>query len=129
MEAVERRWRPAWPCPARQILSIARRGAGDPTYRVDDAGAHWRGIRAPTGPAALRVWEAPSSGEVLAEAWGEGSEWVLEQLPEMLGAEDAWSGFEPRHPLLVEARKRHPPWRTGRHRSRTRPCGQEGVSN
>ncbi|HEY9565189.1 MAG TPA: DNA-3-methyladenine glycosylase 2 family protein [Nocardioides sp.] len=114
MEAVERRWRPAWPCPARQILSIARRGAGDPTYRVDDAGAHWRGIRAPTGPAALRVWEAPSSGEVLAEAWGEGSEWVLEQLPEMLGAEDDWSGFEPRHPLLVEARKRHPHWRIGR---------------
>lgn len=83
----------------RQILSVARRGAGDPTYRVDDAGAHWRGIRAPTGPTALRVWETASSGEVCAEAWGEGAEWVLDQLPQMLGAEDDWSGFEPRHPL------------------------------
>lgn len=110
----ERLWRPDWPCPAGQILSVARRGPADPTYRIDDGGAHWRAIRTPEGPATLCVRERPREGVVAGEAWGSGAPWVLEQLPAMLGAADDWSGFRPRHPVLVEARRRHPHWRIGR---------------
>jgi 3-methyladenine DNA glycosylase/8-oxoguanine DNA glycosylase len=53
-------------------------------------------------------------GEVRADAWGPGATWALEQLPRLLGAEDDWTGFEPRHPVLAQARRRHPHLRLGR---------------
>jgi 3-methyladenine DNA glycosylase/8-oxoguanine DNA glycosylase len=109
----ERTWRPEWPCPVGQILGAARRGAGDPTYRVDD-GCHWRGIRTPSGPARLVVQPRPALGDVYAEAWGPGAGWVLDALPAMLGAADDPSGFDPAHPALVAAYRRFPHWRLGR---------------
>jgi 3-methyladenine DNA glycosylase/8-oxoguanine DNA glycosylase len=111
---VERIWRPDWPCPAGQILAASRRGPRDPTYRIDDAGRHWRAMRTPEGPATLMIESRPSDGEVRAEAWGEGADWALAQLPALLGADDDPSGFEARHPVLVEAQRRHPHWRIGR---------------
>ena len=115
MGTEERRvWRPDWPCPVGGVLRLHRRGGGDPTYQVDEAGRHWRGIRTPEGPATLCVEARPGSGEVVGEAWGPGAAWVLEGLPAMLGADDDWSAFEARHPVLVEARKRHPHARLGR---------------
>jgi 3-methyladenine DNA glycosylase/8-oxoguanine DNA glycosylase len=113
MTASERTWRPAWPCPVGQVLGAARRGAGDPTYRVE-GGSHWRAIRTPAGPVRLQVTPRPELGEVVARAWGPGSDWVLEALPAMLGALDDPSGFEPRHPALVAAQRRHPHLRAGR---------------
>ena len=110
----QRTWRPDWPCSVTGPLRPLRRGAGDPTFRIDDAGHVWRGTRTPEGPATLRVGSAPSVGEVRASAWGPGAEWVLDSLPGLLGAHDDWSGFEPRHPVLEEARRRHPHLRTGR---------------
>ncbi len=112
--ASERVWRPDWPCHVAGMLRQHRRGAGDPTYRVDEAGAVWRGIRTPEGPATLRVLDRPRLGEVHARAWGPGAGWVLESLPAMLGADDDWSGFEPRHPVLAESWRRHPHARLGR---------------
>lgn len=110
----QRTWRPDWPCSVTGPLRPLRRGAGDPTFRIDDAGQVWRGTRTPEGPATLRVGSAPSDGEVRASAWGPGADWVLDSLPGLLGAHDDWSGFEPRHPVLEEARRRHPHLRTGR---------------
>lgn len=110
---MERIWRPDWPCPVGQILVDSRRGAGDPTYRIE-AGRHWRGIRTPQGPARLAVEARPATGEVYAEAWGDGAEWALDRVPAMLGALDDPSGFEPRHPVLVQALRSHPHWRVGR---------------
>ena len=106
-------WRPAWPCPVGAVWGHWRRGAGDPTYRVDDAGRHWRGIRTPLGPVTLAV-DPLRDGEVRAEAWGPGSAWVLDALPAMLGAEDDPSGFRPAHPVIAEALHRNPHWRLGR---------------
>ena len=51
---------------------------------------------------------------MLAQAWGPGATWVLDSVPAMLGAEDDWSGFEPRHPVLAEVRRHHPHVRLGR---------------
>ncbi|MEQ7846377.1 DNA-3-methyladenine glycosylase family protein [Nocardioides kribbensis] len=106
-------WRPAWACPAARVLRLHKRGGGDPTYRIDGE-RHWRGIRTPEGPATLLVHPRPGLGEVHAEAWGPGASWALESVPAMLGADDDWSGFEPRHPVVAEARRLHPDLRLGR---------------
>ena len=107
-------WRPGWPCPALSILGQQRHGGGDPTFRVDVEGRAWRGIRTPEGTATLAIHSRPGAGEVHAEAWGEGAGWALDSVPALLGARDDWSGFEPRHPVLVEARRRHAHARLGR---------------
>jgi 3-methyladenine DNA glycosylase/8-oxoguanine DNA glycosylase len=110
----ERVWRPDWPCAVLGTLVQHRHGGGDPTFRVDEDGTVWRGVRSPEGPATLRVRARRQEGDVLAQAWGPGGTWVLDSVPAMLGAEDDWSGFEPRHPVLDELRRRHPHARLGR---------------
>lgn len=107
-------WRPDWPCPLASVLRQQRHGGGDPTYRVDASGEVWRGLRTPVGPVALAVRSVPRLGEVHARAWGPGAPWALESVPGQLGALDDWSEFEPRHPVLAEARRRHPHARLGR---------------
>ncbi|MEV5003145.1 DNA-3-methyladenine glycosylase 2 family protein [Nocardioides sp. LML1-1-1.1] len=109
-----RRWRPGRPVPVAALLRQHRRGAGDPTHRLDVEGRHWRASRTPEGPVTLAVRNPDAAGEVLAEAWGPGAGWALDQLPALLGEEDDWSGFEPRHPVLAEARRHHPHLRLGR---------------
>lgn len=113
-ESVVRVWRPDWPCPAAAILAQQRRGAGDPTLRLDVAGRHWRASRTPEGPATLAVAVRRGEGEVVAEAWGSGAAWALDQLPDLLGAADDWTGFEARHPVVAEARRLNPHLRQGR---------------
>ena len=93
--AAPRRWRP----------DVPRRGAA-----VGSGAASGR-------PTARRPWRStagPADGEVHAEAWGDGAGWALESVPGLLGAHDDWTGFEPRHPVLEEARRRHPHARLGR---------------
>jgi 3-methyladenine DNA glycosylase/8-oxoguanine DNA glycosylase len=107
-------WRPGRPCPVGQLLGIHRRGSGDPTYRVDDRGRHWRGVRTPQGPATLVVEARPAEGAVNAAAWGPGADWAVGSVPALLGALDDPSGFEPRHPVLEEAVRRYPHFRIGR---------------
>jgi 3-methyladenine DNA glycosylase/8-oxoguanine DNA glycosylase len=97
-----------------QVLSVLRKGPGDPTFRVDDDGTIWRGIRTPEGPASLRLRTRPAEGVVLAAAWGPGSDRVLETLPAMLGADDDPSGFVPQHPVVAELWRQHPHWRITR---------------
>jgi 3-methyladenine DNA glycosylase/8-oxoguanine DNA glycosylase len=95
-----------------QILGAHRRGAGDPTYRVLADGAHVRGIRTPEGPVTLLVAARPDAGEVTGRAWGPGSDWALDRLPRMLGADDDPAGFEP--PEALAATWRHyRNWRLG----------------
>ncbi len=96
------------------VLSTSRRGAGDPTYRIDPDGTIWRAIRTPEGPTTLQLTSRPYDGVVDAAAWGPGAAWALEQLPAMLGADDDPSGFEPLHPVLAEVHRRYPHWRIGR---------------
>ncbi len=114
MQQRTRVWRPDWPCQVRQTVGILRRGAGDPTFRTPEGGGIWRGIRTPEGPATLHLTAYERAGEVTGAAWGAGADWALEQLPAMLGADDDPSGFEPRHPVLAQAARRHPHWRLTR---------------
>jgi 3-methyladenine DNA glycosylase/8-oxoguanine DNA glycosylase len=112
--AVERtrEWRPGWPLPMGQVLSILRRGPGDPTFRTDPDGTIWRGIRTPEGTTTLRLHQAPDA--VNASAWGDGADWVLDSVPAMLGAGDDPAGFVPHHPVVAAMHRRHPHWRLTR---------------
>ncbi|MCT9091829.1 DNA-3-methyladenine glycosylase 2 family protein [Streptomyces sp. ASQP_92] len=87
-------------------LGPLRRGPGDPTYRTTPDGAVWRTSRTPAGPATLRVTAVKDTAH--AEAWGAGAEWMLEQLPAMLGELDDPEAFEPRHRLLAETHRNRP---------------------
>jgi 3-methyladenine DNA glycosylase/8-oxoguanine DNA glycosylase len=113
-EGQERVWRPNWPCAVGTTLSILRKGGADPTFRTDDDGTVWRGIRTPEGTATLRLRARPADGEVHAHAWGDGAGWALESVPSMLGADDDPAGFAPTHPVLADAHRRRPHWRVCR---------------
>ena len=109
---MQRVWQPHWPCPVGQIAGALRHGGGDPTYKSEQDGSIWRGLRTPLGTTTLRITPRSGTSDVLGEAWGDGAEWALEQLPAMLGAEDDPTGFEPHHHDVVAAAwRRHPHWR------------------
>jgi 3-methyladenine DNA glycosylase/8-oxoguanine DNA glycosylase len=97
--------------PLGAVVSVFRRGAGDPTSRRDDAG-WWFAWRTPDGPVTLRLEASGGvSEEVTATAWGPGAAWMLERVPALLGERDDPSGFEMHHPLVAEEWRRRPGWR------------------
>ena len=111
----ERVYRPGQPLAIGAILGCFRHGAGDPTFRRDDAGI-WLGRHTPAGPGTLLVrWDAPA-GEVRGRAWGAGADWLLDGLPALLGAEDDWGGFVAHHPQVAAAWRANPGWRVPRSR-------------
>ncbi|WP_405820369.1 DNA-3-methyladenine glycosylase family protein [Streptomyces sp. NBC_00838] len=89
------------------VLGPLRRGPADPTFRTRPDGSAVRATRTPAGPGTLRVRTA-GDGTVHAEAWGAGADWLLERLPEMLGACDDPAAFVPRHRLLAASQRRRP---------------------
>ncbi len=95
------------------VLGLLRRGPGDPTHRRAGP-VHLRATRTPHGPALLKL--VADGAEVGARAWGDGAEWVLDQLPRLVGAADDPAGFQPlpAHPPLVEAHRRWSHYRVGR---------------
>lgn len=111
-----RTWRPGWPCDPYQVLRPGRRGAGDPAFQRDHDGTIWRASLTPVGSVTLRIRPRSSLGTVELEAWGSGSDWALEQAPELLGAYDDVSSFEPDHERVRTAWSRDPHWRVMRSR-------------
>ncbi|WP_199272719.1 DNA-3-methyladenine glycosylase family protein [Streptomyces broussonetiae] len=101
-----RRWTPQGPLDLALVLGPLRRGPADPTFRATPDGSVWRASRTPAGPGTLRV--RAYGGEVLGEAWGPGAQWLLDGLPELLGAADDPEAFVPRHRLVALARHRRP---------------------
>lgn len=61
-------------------------------------GINWWASNTPTGPAvtAFRL----TGGVVRADAWGEGTDWALSQLPSLLGRDDKLLDFRPLTPEL-----------------------------
>ncbi|MER5214718.1 DNA-3-methyladenine glycosylase 2 family protein [Streptomyces sp. NPDC002838] len=101
-----RTWVPKRPFDLGLVVGPLRRGPADPTFRAMPDGSVWRATLTPAGPGTLRV--AVYGGEVRGEAWGPGAEWLLEQLPDLLGAADDPSVFAPRHRVVAMARHRRP---------------------
>ncbi len=112
VSASHRRWRPGYPVSLRVLLGLHRRGPADPTHAVDGTGRWWRTARTPIGPATATV--VVEKDEVAASAWGPGAAWVLEHLPEWLGAADDPTGFRPTHPVLRDGARRLAGPRIGR---------------
>ncbi|MFI7588402.1 DNA-3-methyladenine glycosylase family protein [Spongisporangium articulatum] len=112
-------WSPSRPLSVASTLSSLRRGSTDPCMRFEPGELVWWATRTPDGPALLRLWPRPRLGEVEATAWGEGADWVLDGVPELLGEHDDPSSFEPRpeHQRLVEALRARPGWRVPRTRA------------
>ena len=109
---ITRVWRPPFPLHIRSVLAVHRRGRGDPAFQVDTGGAVWRTCLTPDGPGTLRV--AAAGTAAVAAAWGPGADWLLSQLPELLGARDDPAGFAPAHGVLRDVAARHPGLRIGR---------------
>jgi 3-methyladenine DNA glycosylase/8-oxoguanine DNA glycosylase len=99
---VDRVWTGDGPFDLLRTLAPLRHATRDATHRVVD-GALWRATLTPEGPATYRLVQAGSS--VTMTAWGDGAGWVLDGLPDLLGAPVV---FDPQHPLLVKAHGRHP---------------------
>jgi 3-methyladenine DNA glycosylase/8-oxoguanine DNA glycosylase len=94
------------------LLGLHRRGPGDPTHAVETTGRWWRTARTPDGPGTLAV--VVEQDEVAASAWGAGAEWLLEHLPDWLGASDDLAGFRPTHAVLRDGARRLGGPRVGR---------------
>jgi len=90
-----------------RTLAPLQRGRFDPAHQVTPAGTVWRASRLPSGPAAYRLVQTDPR-TVRCDAWGPGSADAVAALPSLLGEDDDASGFEPAHPLLAEAHRRHP---------------------
>ncbi len=109
---LQRTWSPGRRVDLRVTLGPLRRGGGDPTLRIDAAGL-WRTALTPDGPATQRL-RIPGD-DVECVAWGPGAAWLVESLPDLLGAADSGAdGFDPQHPLLREVWRRHRGWRVPR---------------
>ncbi|MEU5421339.1 DNA-3-methyladenine glycosylase family protein [Streptomyces sp. NPDC001407] len=107
-----RTWVPPGPYDLGRTLGVLARGPGDPAYRVGADGSVWRASRTPEGPGTLHV--TARGGEVHAEAWGPGADWLLDHLPALLGGTDDPAAFTPRHRLVHQAHRRNPGLRLAR---------------
>jgi 3-methyladenine DNA glycosylase/8-oxoguanine DNA glycosylase len=126
-DGISRDWHAPFPLSLRLTLLVHRRGPGDPTFRIDDRGAIWRTSLTPAGPGTLRLVRimpragagAAAAAEALAAdalatdalatkaglclratAWGAGAAWLLDTMPDLLGARDDPDAFQLVHPRL-----------------------------
>ena len=104
-ETHPRRWRPRRPTAVGLIISIFRRGGGDPTFQPD------RGDGLVAGPADARRarrrcgWSSASDlGEVVATAWGDGAAVGARRRCRRCSARaTTTSGFVAHHPQVASA--------------------------
>jgi 3-methyladenine DNA glycosylase/8-oxoguanine DNA glycosylase len=73
-------------------LMIARRGRGDPCFRLARTEA-WRATRTPEGPGTEQILVEDRT--VAVRAWGPGAEWLVENVPDLLGEHDDRDSFQP----------------------------------
>jgi 3-methyladenine DNA glycosylase/8-oxoguanine DNA glycosylase len=112
-ELAQRRWRAGWPVDLLGTLGPLLRGAGDPAHRITPAGEFWWACATPEGAAtlALRV----DGDAVQATGWGAGAAWLLDRVPQLVGADDDWSGLDlSTNDVLREVRRRRPGLRLSR---------------
>lgn len=114
---VERIWRPGHPLDLEASLAPLRRGGGDPTFRIGPDRVLWRAVSTPAGPGTLCVRWYPATGEVCGSAWGCGAQWLIEGMPDLLGAADSPAGFRPLHSAVAAGWRGHAAWRAPRARA------------
>ncbi len=113
--------------PAGAIWRTSLTPAGPATLRLTASAPDRKGVVAPMRPLYGPHWSyhAPitAAGDSVAgvpgclirsQAWGPGAEWVLDQVPDLLGARDTPEAFRPEHPRLRELARRFRALRIGR---------------
>jgi 3-methyladenine DNA glycosylase/8-oxoguanine DNA glycosylase len=98
-------WRPSFPVDVRLTLSLLRHGGADPCHQIDADGSIWRASRMTSGPVTYRIRQR-TRHEIHAQAWGDGADELVADLPRLLGADDQPESFDPRHPRLAAAARR-----------------------
>ena len=99
-------YRPPHPLDLAQTLRPLSRGTADPTMQWDASGV-WRTLPTPLGAATLHL--ASQRGIVTATAWGDGAEWAIAAVPELLGSGDDCAAFDvSQNPFLHESQRRNP---------------------
>lgn len=95
------------PAPLDGLRTLASKSVlGDPALRRGDGWLAYA-TRAASGPATVLL--SACDGALAAEAWGTGSEALLERLPALVGLEDAGAdGFAPRSEPLRSLHRRYP---------------------
>jgi 3-methyladenine DNA glycosylase/8-oxoguanine DNA glycosylase len=68
----------------------------------------------PAHPGPPRTGPAGAALRITGTAWGPGAGWVLDRLPDLLGARDDPAAFRPEHPRLRDLAARYPGLRLGR---------------
>lgn len=112
-EPLTRAFTPCTPREVGAVLSVFRRGGGDPTWASTPQN-WWLAWQTPLGSVTLHL-QADTRGTVVeARAWGQGAPWIIDQVPELLGESDDVSDFVAHHALVGEVWKRHPGWRVPR---------------
>jgi hypothetical protein len=95
----------------RATLGAFRYGRRDATTRLTDSD-FWRATFTPAGAATIHIWWTRHA--VDAQAWGPGADWMLDQVPRMIGDDDP--GFEcpdDAHPAVAAAHRNHRGLRIG----------------
>lgn len=97
--------------PAGYRLAASVRGLTfspyDPCARIA-AGTFWWATRTPDGPATLAL--RPEAGELVAEGYGPGADWVVDRADAVAGLRDDLTGFADlaaAHPLVARLAREH----------------------
>ena len=91
--------------PLRRVLAHYRFGTADPTTQLGH-GQFWRATFTPDGPGTLHLdWR---DGQVRCQAFGDGADWLLAQVPAMTGEFDLGHTFATGHASLLAAQRSAP---------------------
>ncbi|GAB88960.1 DNA-3-methyladenine glycosylase family protein [Gordonia rhizosphera] len=98
MGELRRDWRPGFALDVRATVGLHRRGSGDPAFVYGRDGSVWRAVQTPDGPGTVTI--VYDGTTVSSRAWGAGAAWLLEQMPDFLGASDDPEALTPRDPVV-----------------------------
>lgn len=80
--------------------TLVAKGLRGPSLKVGPDGL-WRATRTGAGPATVRL--RIENRTLIAEAWGEGAGFALEQVPDWVGEKDDPAALAPAHPAVARA--------------------------
>lgn len=99
-------WAPRHETDVGLTLARLRRGPSDPTVHRAVDGSIWRTTLMPTGAATMRLRRL-GADELQCQAWGPGAIDAVASAPALLGEGDDPAGFDPTHPVLIDAHRRY----------------------
>lgn len=103
---LERIWAPPHPTDLGLTLSSLQHGPYDPTFQWLVRGSDALLARRFEGHVATLRLTSLADGLIRAQAWGDGAATALNQAPDLCGAADDASGFEPLFPELEAEHRR-----------------------